>query len=264
MIQSPAEVFSEVKDRIKTAERLSLFLDFDGTLVPIEADPTKPTLDETAAEILRLLSGRESPITTIISGRAVEDLYSRIRLEGLIYAGNHGLEIFGRGLHFTEPAAADRRKELEEFCENLTLTLRPFAGALVEYKGLTASVHYRRAANEDVLDIWEAVSRAVARSGALFRVNSGNKVFEILPRTDWHKGAAVHWINSQFGNGEVLSIYVGDDTTDEDAFCVLPDAITIRVGDVSATRARYQFADPAAVHEFLMWLAVDASRLPAA
>lgn len=40
--------------------------------------------------------------STIISGRAVKDLYSRIRVEGIIYAGNHGLGIFGRNLRFVE------------------------------------------------------------------------------------------------------------------------------------------------------------------
>jgi len=66
----------------------------------------------------------------------------------------------------------------------------------------------------------------------------------------------VKWINRHLGkNGEVLSIYFGDDTTDEDAFRVLPDAITVKVGGSRATHARYRLPDPAAVHQFLNWLA---------
>jgi trehalose 6-phosphate phosphatase len=57
-------------------------------------------------------------------------------------------------------------------------------------------------------------------------------------------------------------IYLGDDTTDEDAFGVLPEAITIRVGAAPATRARFQLPDPAAVCEFLSWLASRESALP--
>src|SRR5260370_32289181 len=90
-VQMLAEVISAVKDRIQSATSVSLFLDFDGTLVPIVPDPTAPELDLDAAETLKLISSQGYLATTIISGRAVEDLYCRIRLKGLIYAGNHAL-----------------------------------------------------------------------------------------------------------------------------------------------------------------------------
>ena len=48
-------------------------LDFDGTLVPIEADPATPRLDSGTAATLRSLQGRESLVTTILSGRALKD-----------------------------------------------------------------------------------------------------------------------------------------------------------------------------------------------
>jgi trehalose-phosphatase len=255
-----AQVISEVKDRIQSANCVSLFLDFDGTLVPIADRPTDPQLDPETAETLKLIASQGFLTTTIISGRAVEDLYCRIRVEGLIYAGNHGLEIIGRNLRFVEPLALSRRAELKVLCRELAAKLRRVAGVIVENKGLTASIHYRLAATADFSEIQAAVYEAVARNIALFRVNLGKKVFEILPRTNWHKGAAVRWINSRLDQKPDVSIYVGDDTTDEDAFNVLPDAITIRVGSPSVTSvARYQLPDPAAVHEFLLWLAMQES-----
>ena len=250
------DILSDVKDRFRACGSISLFLDFDGTLVPISADPSAPCLDADAAETLRLSSSREFLTTTIISGRAVEDLYSRIRLNGLIYAGNHGLEIFGQNLRFVEPVASGRRDQLERLCGALSEELQAVPGALVEFKGLTASVHYRLAAPADFAAIQHSVYSAVARNGALFRVNPGRKVFEIVPRTDWHKGEAVRWINCQLGQEEASSIYLGDDTCDEDAFCTLRDAVTIRVGPARATCARYHLPDPQAVHEFLLWLSI--------
>jgi trehalose 6-phosphate phosphatase len=255
-----AQVISEVKERIQAANSVSLFLDFDGTLVPIADHPMDPQLDPETAETLKLIASQGFLTTTIISGRAVQDLYSRVRVEGLIYAGNHGLEIFGRDLRFVEPLASSRRQELQMLCRELAAKVRRVAGAIVENKGLTASVHYRMVATADVPEIQAAVYEAVARNSALFRVNLGRKVFEILPRTNWHKGAAVRWINSQLGEKPAFSIYLGDDTTDEDAFGVLPDAITIKVGPAPVTSvARYQLPDPAAVHEFLLWLAMQES-----
>lgn len=257
MPQALVQIISEVKERIRSANRVALFLDFDGTLVPIADDPGEPKLDPDTAETLKLLAGQDFLITTIISGRAVEDLYSRIRLSGLIYAGNHGLEIFGRNLRFVEPTASDRREKLERLCGELAVELDPIDGVLVEYKGLTASVHYRRVAAECFPEVQTAVYAGVARHGALFHINIGRKVFEILPRTGWHKGAAVRWINSRLGAANLLSIYLGDDTTDEDAFSVLTDAVTVKVGPAAATCARYRLPDPAAVHEFLLWLAIQ-------
>ena len=262
MLESLLKVVTEVKQRVKGAARVSLFLDFDGTLVPIEANPASPRLDSGTAEALQSLSSRDFLITTVISGRAVEDLYARIRVQGLIYAGNHGLEILGRNLLFVEPRATARRQELERLCDELRAQLQPIEGALVEFKGLTASVHYRKAAESDCPAIEIAVRAAVARVGDLFRLNPGKKVFEILPRTGWHKGAAVRWINDHLGEEKMLSVYLGDDTSDEDAFCTLPDAVTIKVGSAEATCARHRLPDPSAVHEFLLWLAIQELEWP--
>jgi len=262
MHTSLAQVVSEVKGRVQTADRISLFLDFDGTLVPIAADPAAPRLDPATADTLNLLSTQDSLVTTIISGRAVEDLYTRIRLQGLIYAGNHGLVIFGRDLGFVEPAASARRQALEQLCEELSVALQPYEGVLVEFKGLTASIHYRQAEQSLLPWIETAVRSAVARMGALFRLSPGRKIFEIMPRTSWHKGAAVRWINRHLGEDDVLSVYLGDDTSDEEAFRVMPDAITIKVGGAPLTCARYQLPDPAAVQEFLLWLAIQEAARP--
>ncbi len=251
----PAELVSEIEARSRSASLISLFLDFDGTLVPISGNPNVPRLDPTVAATLNLLSSQDDLITTIISGRAIEDLYKRIRLDGLIYAGNHGLEILGRQFRFVEPAAMASREALERLSDELALELEPIAGAFVERKGLTSSVHYRLAADADWPRIEQLVYAGTARHGALFRVNPGRKIFDIVPRTNWHKGAAVQWINSHLGDAGILTVYLGDDTSDEDAFCALPEAITIKVGEPSATCARYRLPGPAAVHEFLLWLA---------
>lgn len=248
------QALSDVERRIRTAGRVSLYLDFDGTLAPIVPDPSAASLDPETRETLRRIVARERMVAAIISGRAVEDLYTRIRLDGLIYAGNHGMEIFGRNLCFVDPAAAARREPMRQLSEELAARLESVPGTQVDYKGLTTSIHYRQAAAAGIRETEEAVRAAVAAAGPGFCLNSGRKVFEIVPRTNWHKGAAVQWINRQLGNGEVLPIYLGDDSSDEDAFSVLPDAITVKVGRPAVTSARYRLPDPAAVHEFLAWL----------
>jgi trehalose 6-phosphate phosphatase len=255
MLSYLVDTIVDIQERFEAEEKTFLFLDFDGTLAPIEADFAAPKLDPGLGETLALLSSNPSVITTIISGRAVEDLFARIRLQGLIYAGNHGQEIFGRNVHFVEPVAAGRRNSLERLTNDIAARLRPIAGTAVEFKGLTSSVHYRQAAESDYAEIQESVRVAAGRDERLFRLLHGIKAIEILPRTKWHKGAAAQWILNRFGGDGALVIYLGDDAADEEAFEVLPDAVTIKVGGAQPTHARYRLPHPAAVHELLRWLA---------
>jgi trehalose-phosphatase len=249
-----AQLSSEVEDRCQSNGIVSLFLDFDGTLTPIAQDPATPRLDAKTSDVLRKIAMKPAFVTTIISGRAVEDLYSRVRVEGLIYAGNHGIEIFGRNLCFVEPVAAALREELAQLSEELTVKLGPISGILVEYKGATSSVHYRRVAEQEVALVQDVVRNALENHPA-FRLGGGRKVLEIVPRTEWHKGTAALWINRHLGRQDVVSIYIGDDVTDEDAFRSLPDAITVKVGGCRiATRARYRVEGPEEVYQFLDWL----------
>jgi trehalose 6-phosphate phosphatase len=244
----------EVDERIQAAGRVALFLDFDGTLAPIVADPAAAQLSAATRDALQRIAQQHSIVTTIISGRAVEDLFVRIRIEGVIYGGNHGLEIFGRGLRFVEPLANARRDQLRRLTEVVMAKLRHVPGVIVEDKGLTASIHYRQAAEFDLPAIEEAVRTSVAAAGALFRLNTGRKVLEIVPRTGWHKGAAVQWIIRHLGGDGLLPIYLGDDNSDEDAFAVLTDAVTVRVSGPPETGAQYRVPDPATVYQFLLWL----------
>jgi trehalose-phosphatase len=175
-------------------------------------------------------------------------------VEGIVYAGNHGLQIFGRGMYFVEPTAAARSSELCRMSSALVEKLKPFMGAFVEFKGLTTAIHFRITPEENVQQISTVVRDMIATNPECFQLKSGSKVLEIVPRTNWNKGAAVRWINRRLGDGEILSIYIGDDNTDEDAFRELPDSITVKVGDPAGTLARYQAPDPDAVHDFLLRL----------
>ncbi len=53
---------------------------------------------------------------------------------------------------------------------------------------------------------------------------------------------------------DAAPIYLGDDTTDEEAFASLPGAITVRVGPHGKSSASYHLADPGEVEMFLAWL----------
>ena len=220
----------EVEAKILQAPHVLLCLDYDGTLTHFTATPLGAHLSPQMERTMLSLAEFPDVSLAIISGRDRADLQARVGMPGLIYAGNHGLEISGPGFMFVEPSAAALVGALQELADQLTVKLQPIAGVLVESKGLTISVHYRLASASDVDEVRRLVHAALAAAAHPFVLNNGEKVFEIRPRVNWNKGPAVGWIKDKLDKRDILVIYVGDDTTDEDAFAALPEAVTVRGG----------------------------------
>jgi trehalose 6-phosphate phosphatase len=248
------DAMREVGEQIVQAPHVLLCSDFDGTLTPIVEDPAQTSLSPEVRRVLHSLAGQERLSLAVISGRARADLQARVGIPGLFYAGNHGLEISGPGCSFVEPTAEAHGASLKELGADLATKLRPVAGAFVEDKGLTLSVHYRRVADAEGEEVRRIVHAALASKDHPFHLTAGDKAYEIRPRVYWNKGAAVGWILGQLDEPAALVIYLGDDVTDEDAFAALPEGITVKVGGPSETAARYRLEDPAEVLRFLEWL----------
>lgn len=255
MTRPPHTLAPDVEERILQAPHLLLGLDYDGTLTPIVDDPALALLAPEMKLAIEALSGRGDVTVAIVSGRALVDLEALVGIRGLIYAGNHGMEIRGPGIGFREATAHAAAQDLSNIARDIGRALKPVPGVFVEDKGLTLSVHYRRVAHGDIAQVRQTVHTIVEAVGDRFHVTPGNMVDEVRPRLQWNKGTAIAWINEQLAKPNALTIYVGDDATDEDAFRLLADdAITIRVGAGGKTAAQVCLPDPAAVQQFLLWL----------
>jgi trehalose 6-phosphate phosphatase len=204
--------------------------------------------------VLRGLSERPAVSLAIFSGRDRADLQAHVGIANIFYVGNHGLEISGPGVVFIEPAAVARVDALKALARELTGKLQGIPGAVVEYKGLTISVHHRQVAPQAWEEVRRLVHAALAGSIHPFMVTHGEKVYEIRPRVYWNKGSAVDWIRKHLARPQLLTIYVGDSTSDEDAFTAIPDGITIKVRPGGDTAARYSLEGPAEVRKFLEWV----------
>lgn len=242
-----------VEAQLRASPRWLIGLDFDGTLAPIVEDPADATLEPRLLPLLRSLAARPNLSLIIMSGRERVDVESRVGLAGLIYAGNHGLDIVCGSLHFVEPTAAASQPALNSMAEAMTNKLTGIPGAIVEHKGLTLSVHYRMVDESLHEEVRRHVHSVLASTDHPFVLTTGKRVFEIRPRTYWNKGAAMSWIKEQIAP-EANLLYVGDDRTDEDAFRVCPDGITIRVGQSEETVASYYLDYQTDIFDFLEWL----------
>jgi trehalose 6-phosphate phosphatase len=252
----------ELAREIGSASHFLLGLDFDGTLAPIVADPADAYMPDETRIVFEHLASLPGVTVAVISGRATEDLLTRVG-PNVIIAGNHGLEIIEGNTLWRHPQAVRLQPVLREICGELASRAAGIPGALVEDKGLTASFHYRNVARADLTRISDLVRAAIAPYRDRFFLRNGKKVFEILPRTRWDKGSAVLRIMgrlrgvltlSEPQSGQIAVCYIGDDTTDERAFRRLPGAITVRVGNNCPTVARFRIPDTAHVSSFLNWL----------
>lgn len=242
--------------RLRAARRVLLALDFDGTLAPIADTPDAAVLPCGTAALLRRLAAGQRTRLAILSGRAIGALRPKVRLN-CIYAGNHGLEIEGSGISFVHQRAMLARAALEETCRALDTALAGVPGALVERKGLGATVHYRCVPRPLVGWMEAAVELAVQPHASALQIRAARMAWEIRPQVDWNKGSAIKLLLGRAGSGGPLLICAGDDATDEDMFRAAPEAISIRVGPARATAARYRVSAPRQLAAFLRIVATQ-------
>jgi trehalose-phosphatase len=230
---------------------LAVFLDYDGTLVPIRRTPEQARLGTDRRSQLKKLN--QGAYVGIVSGRPLAEIGRMVGIPGLAYAGNHGLELKAKGRTWIHPEAARRARSVARAVSAIGSLTSGFRGVFVENKGLTASVHFRLAAARHHALLWAIVADEVRRSRGNLVLSQGKKVFEIRPNVRWDKGRGVlELLRRTCGRRACYPVYIGDDQTDEDAFRALRSrGLTIRVGPGPRTLARFRLPAVDDVWEFL-------------
>ncbi|WFE38435.1 trehalose-phosphatase [Micromonospora sp. WMMD998] len=243
-----------------TAARASdmvLFFDFDGTLAPVDDDPTAVRPAPKVLAALEALAARVRRIA-IVSARPVEFLRNHLGgLAGIDLYGLYGLEhSHSGGETVTEPAALPWVPTMAELAEQAEAELPP--GALVEFKRLSVALHWRTAPQlGDLVQEW---GRARAERLGL-RCQAGRMVLELKPPVDRDKGMVIGETVRDAGG----AWYFGDDVSDIKAFAALraraatdPDFLGVCVavanpetGHEVADAADLTLDSPAALGDFL-------------
>ncbi len=194
----------------------ALFLDFDGTLAPIQDDPETVALPAGGEEILLRLAEKLGGALTIISGRDIRDLSRRVP-EGLWRAGGHGLEVCAPDkAPGMQPTTPDGLVELAE------AAIAGLDGVRIENKGPVLTIHYRAAAHHEGA-LQDRLPRALASADG-YMLQHGKMVFELKPQSA-NKGRALERMMQLPPFAGRMPLMVGDDKTDEDAM-----ATALRLG----------------------------------
>jgi trehalose 6-phosphate phosphatase len=198
-------------------EPAGILTDFDGTLSPIVADPSLARLVEGAEAALTTLAVRLG-VVAVITGRASLDARRMTGVPGLLIAGNHGTEWLDPRAVAPEPSPGAER--VRRLLAGALGRLPRLPGVSVEDKGLSATVHYRLAA-----DPAGARLRILEALGELpdgVEARDGRMSVELRPVGLGDKGAATRAIIERFGLRGV--VVMGDDVTDLDMFAAVAEA----------------------------------------
>jgi len=199
---------------------IAVLLDIDGTILDIAPTPGAVIVPASLRETLARLSRETGGALALVSGRSLGDidlLFAPLRLPAI---GGHGAEFRlsphdERETEQAHPLDGGLRDRLAELAVGSP-------GILVEDKGYSLAVHYRLAPEQE-----GRVKRAVAAIRADWpeepiEVLPGKSVVEIKP-AGFHKGAAIRELMRHKPFSGRRPIFVGDDTTDESAFAVMPE-----------------------------------------
>jgi trehalose 6-phosphate phosphatase len=189
----------------------ALFLDFDGTLVGLAAQPelveVPPDLTSILAALYRQLNGA----LALVSGRRLLDLDGFLAPLLLPTAGEHGAQRrTADGLLVSAP-----QMDMQQVLQAAQGLLQQHPGLRLEQKNLALSLHYRQAPELENLCL-QVMRDAVERSAGI-ELMQGKCVIDLKP-AGFSKGTAIASFMSEAPFAGRMPLFAGDDVTDEAGF----------------------------------------------
>lgn len=219
MNQRQAEKLEDFFCSLQGAEAPLLLLDYDGTLADFRINRFNAKPWAGVRELLLVIQKDKRTRMTVITGRPAGEINAMLQLpEPVEVWGLHGAErLFRDGSRELEEAPPEARAKLDELREKLR---RDAFGGLFEDKPNAVVMHWRGHSPRQAKHI-EQRTRALFEPAAQV---TGLSLLEfeagIELRVGRDKGGAVQAIVEQAEPGVPVT-YLGDDLTDESAFCAV-------------------------------------------
>jgi trehalose 6-phosphate phosphatase len=241
--------------------RLLVVADFDGTLAAVALDPMAARIEPLGRSALRRLAGLAATRpqrlkVVVLSGRTVSDVAARVRVGGIEYHGDHGLQtgFLPRGVPAErlgaqcDPAHARLADGARALAAAVSTTLGRPDWLFVEDKGPSIAFHFRAAPDPDLAAalVGAAVEAGLAdqpRDGyqSGFVRFDGRRIVELRPAGAGGKGATMARLLAP-GSFDA-AIVLGDDRSDAEAFAAVAAARAERRLAASLTVAVHGLAE---------------------
>ena len=200
--------------------RTALLLDVDGTLLDIATTPTAVAVPPMLLPILKRLHEQAQGGVAFVSGRTIDNLDSLFSPLVLPAVGGHGAEMR------LDPHGQKVRRSATSLTETLRRQIRLLAAVdkriLVEDKSYSIALHYRLALNQETFLKAKIAAITAAEPHGNIEVLSGKAVIEIKS-AQYSKGTAVRELMTLRPFAGRTPVFIGDDTTDESVFAILPE-----------------------------------------
>jgi trehalose 6-phosphate phosphatase len=203
--------------------RSGVLLDIDGVLAPIVRHADDAHVPEPTRTAL-IAVARRYGLVACVSGRQATTARRIVSLGSITYVGNHGAELLRGGATEPEldPEVARWAPKVHEFADSAWTSELQRLRVRAEDKDVIRAFHWRGAPDEDAAE--DAVRRVAERAEeAGLVIHWGRKVLEIRPPVELNKGRGVRRLVDEVKLDAAL--YVGDDTTDLDAFQALRELV---------------------------------------
>jgi trehalose 6-phosphate synthase/phosphatase len=245
------EISSGVINRICAADKLGLFLDYDGTLAELKKKPSDALPNEEIKDLFLKLETVGPMDVYIISGRTRDDLDQWFSEYGFNLISEHGY--YSKQHHTSEWIEFDPRADLSwknQIIDVFQLYTGMTPGSVIEEKTSSVVWHYRNSdpefgswkAHQLVAELYEMLSNLPVE------IHHGKKIVEVSS-IKINKGSVMeHFVLS---NNYDVVVCAGDDETDESMFRLTADNIvSIKIG-AGDTAAGYRVSSPRAFRKFL-------------
>jgi trehalose 6-phosphate synthase/phosphatase len=237
----------------RQATRRLLLLDYDGTLVSFDPDPTAVAPGQDLLTLLGNLSSDERNTVVVISGRDPQTMQRWLGDLNIALVAEHGIWLKepGRDWGTLVKISNDWKERMRPI---LDIWVDRTPGSLVEEKDYSLAWHFRSVepelARRRLAELTEMIGGLAPDLG--LSLLAGHKVLEIKNEHVDKGSAAYRWMGS--GDFDFI-LAAGDDATDEDIFEVAPEnAWTIRIGG-GPSQATFAIAHPAEMRALLRELA---------
>jgi len=214
---SGAATLAQALERIRDeTARSAVLLDIDGTLAPIVRHAADAHVPEATRSLLIEISRRYGMVACV-SGRPATTARQIVAIGTIAYIGNHGGEILRPRATRPEvdPQLEEWRERIAAFVASVLTVECQRLRVRHEDKGGIAAFHWRGAPDDDAAErAVRQIAQAAEEQG--LAVNWGRKVLEVRPPISLDKGLGIAKLLR--GTDVDAALYVGDDTTDLDAF----------------------------------------------
>jgi trehalose 6-phosphate phosphatase len=247
----------EILRKIRKAEKLRIYLDYDGTLADFAKTPDDIHPDQELIDLLKKLNNDPRIQPAVISGRRLSHIRTLIPITGIWLAGTYGIELIDpTGARINRTDYDKVRPVLDKIKPQWQELTQTHPDLYLEDKGWSLALHAKFVdllTAEKILQQAQNILDTVEIPSENFRILGGHKFLEIAPLLA-NKSLTIEYLLTRNPLEGALLIYIGDDDKDEEAFKALfkYHGVAIKVCNQPCdTKAQLQINNTNSVRQFL-------------